>query len=201
MDVLQAIKQRKAIRRYKNKPVPVDLIEKIIDAGIWGPSVPSFLRIQPWMFFVIRDKNKILKIVDILLKKSNISSISISVLLKSACRIISQSPVIILVYKTDEFKKVEEKFSLVYKSYKNIIKYAELSSVSAAIQNMILEAENVGLGTCWLDTPLFCEKKINALVGSKKKLIAVLTLGYADEPGNRSPRKEKSESVVYLNEE
>lgn len=201
MDVLQAIKQRKAIRRYKNKSVPVDLIERVIDAGVWGPSVPSFLRIQPWKFFVICDRGKIKKISDVLLKKSNVSSISISVLLKSASKIIEQSPVLVLVYKTDEFKKVEEKFSLVYKSYKNIIKSAELSSISAAIQNMILEAENVGLGTCWLDTPLFCEKKINLLVGSKNKLIAVLTLGYADEAGNRSPRKEKSESVVYINEE
>ncbi len=64
---------------------------------------------------------------------------------------------------------------------------------------MILVAESLGVGSCWLDTPLFCEKEINKLLGIKdEKLIAILTLGYPAEKGRRSKRKSLSETVRFI---
>jgi len=64
---------------------------------------------------------------------------------------------------------------------------------------MILVAESLGIGSCWLTISLLCEKEINKLLGVKnEKLVAVLTLGYPQERGKRSKRKPISETVKYL---
>jgi len=53
MDVLEAIRTRRSIRKFKDQNVPDDLVEKILTAGIWAP---SGMDNQPWRFAVIRDK-------------------------------------------------------------------------------------------------------------------------------------------------
>ena len=53
MDVLEAIRARRSIRKFKDQNVPDDLVEKILTAGIWAP---SGMDNQPWRFAVIRDK-------------------------------------------------------------------------------------------------------------------------------------------------
>ena len=52
MDVLEAIKTRRSIRRYKKTPVPREKLEKILDAGRWAPSARNS---QPWKFIVLSD--------------------------------------------------------------------------------------------------------------------------------------------------
>ena len=53
MDVFEAIKGRRSIRRYTKDPVSLDLVEKILDAGRWAPSASDR---QPWSFIIIKDK-------------------------------------------------------------------------------------------------------------------------------------------------
>ena len=52
MEVLEAIKTRRSIRRFKKEPVAPDLIEKLLEAGRWAPSSANT---QPWEFIVITD--------------------------------------------------------------------------------------------------------------------------------------------------
>jgi nitroreductase len=53
MDVLEAIRTRRSIRKFRDQDVLDELIEKILTAGIWAP---SGMDNQPWRFAVIRDK-------------------------------------------------------------------------------------------------------------------------------------------------
>jgi nitroreductase len=52
VEVLEAIRTRRSIRRYKKDPVPPELIEKLLEAGRW---VPSSVNSQPWEFIIITD--------------------------------------------------------------------------------------------------------------------------------------------------
>jgi len=54
-DILQTIQNRRAIRKYKDKPVPREQIDKILEAGRWAP---SGLNNQPWKVMVISDEAK-----------------------------------------------------------------------------------------------------------------------------------------------
>jgi len=53
LDIFEAIRTRRSIRKYRPDPVPDDLIEKVIDAARWAPS--SHDR-QPWEFIVVKNR-------------------------------------------------------------------------------------------------------------------------------------------------
>ena len=202
MDILKLIKNRKSIRRYKTKPLSKQIIKKIIEAGIWGPSVPSFLmQSQPWKFIVVKNKEIKDEIVRILDNKAKKSKAGVNIMLSSAKNIINNASIIIAIYNTKKLEKLmKEKFKAIYSRFSFLIKKAELSAISAAIQNMILVAESLGVGSCWLDTPLFCKREINKLLKVKdgEELVAILTLGYPAEKGKRSKRKPLFETVRFI---
>ncbi|MBI4698029.1 MAG: nitroreductase family protein [Nitrospirae bacterium] len=54
MDFFELIKTRRSIRKFMDKPVPDDIIDKIIEAGAWAP---SGMNNQPWKFAVIKDSS------------------------------------------------------------------------------------------------------------------------------------------------
>jgi len=194
MDILEIIKNRRTIRRYKKEPVPDELMDKIIQAGIWGPSLlaSSF---QTWKFIVIRDKKIIKSIADIVFNKYKKSGAGLNMILRVAFNIICNAPVIVMVYNTCKFSKAARKIK---RSYGNIALRGDRAAISAAIQNMLLVAYSLGIGGCWMDSPLFCEKKINKLLNIDFELVSILSFGFPDEPGKRSPRKPYSESVSYI---
>ena len=53
MDILELIKTRRSVRKYKSEPVSDEDLERILEAGIWAPSAGNS---QPWKFIVIRSK-------------------------------------------------------------------------------------------------------------------------------------------------
>ncbi|NQT49020.1 MAG: nitroreductase family protein [Chloroflexi bacterium] len=53
MDVLEAIRDRRSIRRYQSKPIPEDKLQQILEAGCWAPSANND---QPWRFVVVREE-------------------------------------------------------------------------------------------------------------------------------------------------
>jgi nitroreductase len=55
MDVIECIKSRMSIRKYKHEPVPKELLEKIIDMARWSP---SYKNSQPWEVVVISGEKK-----------------------------------------------------------------------------------------------------------------------------------------------
>ncbi|MBW2205809.1 MAG: nitroreductase family protein, partial [Deltaproteobacteria bacterium] len=50
--ILDIMKTRRSIRRYKQKDVPDELLYKIMEAGRWSPSGDNG---QPWRFIIVRD--------------------------------------------------------------------------------------------------------------------------------------------------
>jgi len=192
MDILKLIKNRETIRKYKKKPILKKIIDKIIEAGRWSSSVHGF---QPWKFIVISNKPTIKKISNILYRKSQKIGAGGNIILHSSADTISNAKIVIVVYSLSTVAKLVIRFKRFYVKF---AKHAELSAISAAIQNMILTAESLGIGSCWLDTPLFCEEEINKLFNTKDKLTAILTLGYPAEEGRRAPRKPFSETVKYV---
>ena len=53
--VIEAISNRRSVRSYEQKPVPKDILNKIIEAGNQAPFT-SITRSQPWRFVVVEDK-------------------------------------------------------------------------------------------------------------------------------------------------
>ncbi len=59
MGIIETIKSRRSVGKYKPKPVPENLVKRILEAARWAP---SGLNNQPWRFVVVRSPAAIKKI-------------------------------------------------------------------------------------------------------------------------------------------
>jgi nitroreductase len=50
MDVLDAIRNRRAIRAYRDEPVDRSTLRAVLESAVWAP---SGMNRQPWSFFII----------------------------------------------------------------------------------------------------------------------------------------------------
>lgn len=61
MHVIDAIKARRSIRKFQNKPIPTEKLEKILDAGRWAPSASNR---QAWKFVIVQNIEKRKKLAE-----------------------------------------------------------------------------------------------------------------------------------------
>ncbi|MCM8817712.1 MAG: nitroreductase family protein [Candidatus Omnitrophica bacterium] len=54
METMEAIRKRRTIRRFLQKPIPFDILSQLVDAARLAPSGGN---LQPWEFLVIDDQN------------------------------------------------------------------------------------------------------------------------------------------------
>ena len=76
-----------------------------------------------------------------------------------------------------------------------------LLSIGAMIENMLLEATNLGIGSLWIGNILHVEEQVNAYfqINSKeKKLISAVALGYSGKEPKELVRKKGSEITKYI---
>ncbi len=52
MDIFELIKTRRSVREFEQRPIPREVMETIVQAGIWAPSAMNG---QPWRFVVVQD--------------------------------------------------------------------------------------------------------------------------------------------------
>src|SRR5512146_869307 len=99
MDVLEAIRTRRSVRKWLNQPVSDELVEKILDAGRWAPSAGNF---QPWAFIAIRNPETKAHIQKIAEESKNLSRIWAPYLRAEGSRgyilVLSQVPLAIAIF-------------------------------------------------------------------------------------------------------
>ena len=59
MEAIEAIKKRRSIREYKDKPIPKETLEKMIDAARFAATARN---VQPWEFVVITESSTLKKL-------------------------------------------------------------------------------------------------------------------------------------------
>ncbi|HWP96962.1 MAG TPA: nitroreductase family protein [Syntrophomonadaceae bacterium] len=178
MELYQAIKNRRSIRKYKGDPVPKPLIEKILDAANWAP---SGMNEQPWEYIIVAGSkldevkgvtqeviNAILPPKDQRNEQQKMSAHWFSTL--------GGAPVAILQLAKREEDPIRKKMTL--------------EGLGASFQNLLLAAYAEGLGTCWMTGPLMKADRLQEVLGvpSDKELIAVSPLGYPDMSPAPVPR-------------
>ncbi|MCR4369334.1 MAG: nitroreductase family protein [archaeon] len=165
---------RRSVRKFKNKKVPRELIEKIVAAGITAPS--SFNK-QPWKFVVLEDpeKKKILREIYADARKKQ------------------------GLYEQDtSFVEIAVPIILVCESEDKGLLY----SCAMAAQNMNLAAISLGLGSLQAIAATTQEEdreRIAELIGEKKGFVMlVLFYGYPDEEPQKKPKKALGEVMEFI---
>ena len=148
-ELLALIKSRRSIRRFKPKRVPIELVEKVIEAGRWSPSGDNS---QPWEFVVVRDDNKLEKVRESFAESARIASEAcprFTFIRRGAQRLQPASTIIIVCadkrYLAAYPKAVDgHKLADMYKKKAQGIL---IESVTFSIALMNMAAVSLGLGT------------------------------------------------------
>ena len=82
----------------------------------------------------------------------------------------------------------------------HLMEMADIQSVSAAIQNMCLEATARNIGTLWTCNIFFAYDELKKWLNVEGEMVAAIALGYTDREIQPLPRKPLSETVTYRGE-
>ncbi len=212
MELFDAIKGRRSIRRFRDSPVKDSDIRAIIDAARMAPSASNS---QPWHFIVVKNK-PIIKQMAEAVRKATDQLIGWSMdekekrklegYKKSYYTLFEKAPATIVVltepYISDpEIILREQGFALEDILLRRPL--PGLQSVSAAIQNLLLAAHAHGYGTCWMTGPVIaCHEIINILnILNIKPLwypVALIPIGIPDESPDARPRKGIEEIMTIV---
>lgn len=196
--MIQAITDRRSIRKYQDKPVPREMVEEIITAGMLAPSAKNR---QPWKFVVVTEGAKegmLAALIAGLAREKKEPFLA-----ESACHldgaeytfsIMKQASVVIFI-----INPLAKKFGDCLSQEDRIAEICNTQSVGAAIENMTLAATNLGLGSLWICDTFFAQKELDEWLNVEGELFAALTIGYANEAPDARPRKEM-ESIVEWRE-
>lgn len=196
MQTLEAIAGRRSIRRFLDKPISKSILEQILHAGTLAPSAKNR---QPWRFVVAqREKQGMLDAMKkgIETEKQGKALLPHSLNYLSGAeftlKIMAQAPVTLFILNPQE-----EAYFHNTTMEENFYHSSNLQSIGAAIENMILAAEDLGLGSLWICDTVFAYDALLDWLGTKDQLVAALSLGYTDENPSPRPRKTTEELTQW----
>lgn len=169
-DLLEIIKGRRSIRKFKPDPIPEEDLREILEAGIWAPSAGNT---QEWRFYVVRDPAL----------KAGLASAALEQ------RFLAEAPVVIVVCA--DLEKIKKAYG-----ERGVNVYA-LQDTAAAAQNMLLMAHAKGLGSCWVGA--FSEVQVREVLGlgAMMRPLVLIPLGYPAQSPSPRPRCPLEEVVEY----
>jgi nitroreductase len=191
MNTLDAIAARRSIRKFKDTPITEDLLQVILKAGSQAPSGKNR---QPWRFVIVKEDKRaeMIRILRdaITRAKSKGNEIGSS---EWSTNVMEQAPVSIFVINPEGLAPW-----LAHSIDQNFSDVVDIQSAGAAIQNMLLAAQDLGLGSLWICDVFTAYEELLSWLGEKGEMIAAVSFGYADESPAARSRKPFSEIVRVL---
>lgn len=191
------IYSRRSIRKYLKKDVPVELIDQLIGAAMAAPSAKNR---QPWKFIVVKNdyKEGFLNCMENGIQKEEKqrallpnSAFGIADA-KNTLRIMKEAPCIIAVLNTNgktPFKEID--------ADDRVTEICDTLSIGASIENMILKATELDLGTLWVANTCFAYEDLVEYLGTDDQLTGAVVVGYANEHPQARPRKNMQDMAEY----
>ena len=196
-DLFEIMQTCRSMRRLKPDPVPDELITRILEAGTSAPNGGNF---QRWRFLVIKDR-KIKEAVQVWYKRAFDETVGPRYLASEPPPGVSKERYLrqheAVSYLTEHFH--EAPVWIVACQEDGVApNRASGASVYPAVQNMVLAARALGLGTTLTTRHLLYEKEAEAALGLPRGVhsYAILPIGYPMGkfgPTKRAPLAE----IVY----
>lgn len=196
MDVFSCIATRHSTRKFKEEPVPQEVLDKVIEAGRQAPSGKHKNQSR---FIVIRKKEVLQELIALVQQEFAKMEVTpenddnfggaIRAAKKGGYVFMYNAPVLIVVANKRDYGN----------------KYAD---VSCAMQNMMLAANALDLGSCWInqlrwlqDNPVLRAYLQKLGMVEDEEVCASLSIGYPDTPDGLPGRRVMpvtGNPVVYI---
>ena len=173
MDFNELSQSRRSIRNFKQQEIPQDDLIKLIKAA---QSAPSAGNCQPWHFYIIHDKNL----------QTEITTAS------GNQEFMLTAPVFIIVCA--DIKRSEGRYGERGRDLYCI------QDTAAAVQNILLCAKSLSLGTCWVGA--FDEAKVSEILRLQEDMrpVAIIPVGYPVSESVPTKRRPLDEIISVIGE-
>jgi nitroreductase len=174
--MLEIITSRQSDRRYSDKPIDQEKLDRITEAARMAPSACNG---QPWKFVVITDSVLIGKIAEACSEK-----------LVKMNTFVDQAPALIIVIR--ERSNITSKVGATIKA-----KDYSLIDIGIASENICLQARAEGIGSCMIGW--FDENRVRKILSipRSKRVELIITLGYSPSEQRTKKRKPAREVISY----
>jgi nitroreductase len=177
MTVYEAIRARRSVGKMKPDRPPREKIERVLEAATYAP---NHHEVEPWRFFVISGKvreelGELFVQRSVALLSETTSEKSQAILAKERGKLL-RAPVVIVV-------------ASVKPALPKVVDLENVEATAAAIQNMLLTAQEEGLATMWRTGEVAYDLKVKAFFGlePEEHIVGFIYLGYPAVPV--SPRQ------------
>ncbi|MDW7739153.1 MAG: nitroreductase family protein [Bacillota bacterium] len=169
MDLYEALKKRRSIRKYLPDPIPKEKLDRILDAA---RIAPSWSNQQCWRFIIVKDSERKAMLADSMPDNN------------PAKKAVGQTAPVVLVICADPKESGVQDGKEYY-----------LLDAGLAMQQLMLAAHAEGLGTCWI--AWFDEAKARAACSVPEgiRIVGLTPLGYPGTEPSERPRKGLEEIV------
>lgn len=174
----QLVRSRRSIRRYLPKPVEREMIIACLEAARLAPSAENA---QTWRFLVIDDPEL----------KASFSKKAFSGIYYT-CRFAAEAPVLILILAKLDF--------LANRLGKQVQKVPFfMIDIGIAGEHIVLQAEELGLGTCWIGW--FSARRTRKFfkIPRKYKIMSLLAMGYYEKKPKREQERKPLDEIAWFN--
>lgn len=198
--------RRRSIRKYADQPIPQEDIDTMLRAAV---SAPSACNSQNWHFVVLKTPASIERLA--LAVESGVARVMHELNLDDEpylsnrirhATFFRKAPVVFVVYMepmTYYEPRVTEALTargLNYDERAQFLAQPDLLTIGAAIENLLLCAQDLGYGGCWMNDPVMAADEINACLGQKppRKLVSIVPIGVpAYTPREKTLRQDFAE--------
>jgi len=194
-DALKTIKARRSVRTFTKDDVSDEQVRVLLHAANQAPSAHNQ---QAWCFIVLRGekKNELAQLVTV---QSASLSRPAAALLRMGAKSILSAPVVIAVANTgDLIRHGTDLFKVEKEMAHDFFRTMEIQSSAAAVQNILLAATSLGLGTVWLGILYLIKDEVLRFLGEPEgEFMAVVPVGHSAKAGS-GPKKHPLEMKVKL---
>jgi nitroreductase len=170
--LLDTLLTRRSIRQYSAQDISDTVLKSILEAG---RQAPSAMNLQPWHFIVVTDPQLKQQLADGRYNKF-IPDCPVTIVACADTTAVDHRP---------SMKAAYEKRALA------------IIDVSIALQNMVIAAWAQGVGSCWIGD--FRESHVKSVlkISNQWRVVALLTLGYPENPPQSKTKKPLDDIVSY----
>jgi len=174
----ELIQSRRSIRKYQNKPVEREKILKCVEAARLAPSAEN---VQPWRFIIL-DKSAI------------ITEFSLHAFsgIYSPTKFAAKAPVIIVI-----LGKLDILANRIGKQIQGVHFY--LLDLGIAGEHLVLQAQALGLGTCWIGWFNIRRVRKFLKIPRNYKIVTLISMGYPGEVKTKQKKRYQLEDIAWFN--
>jgi nitroreductase len=184
-DFQNLLEERASHRKFLSEQIPTEDIQKLVNCARLAPNGHNF---QPWKFIAVKNKEIILEMAGAI--EDNLKSIY-TVLTEEEVKKLEDykffikhfqdAPLVIAVLARQNSyvsSKLEIKYNL--DLLRPELFNMTLLGVGAAVNNLLLAAESMGYGSCWMTEPVvYGQKSIETILGVEEpyKFVSLIAIG------------------------